>query len=120
MAGSMRFEDFSFGALQIDGVTYNYDVVIDRGELRKRKKTASKPFREAYGHTPLSIEEKIPWKCRRLVIGTGAHGALPVMKEVKREADRRGVELLTLPTHEAIGLLNQGGRTTNGIIHVAC
>jgi hypothetical protein len=62
MAGSMRFEDFSFGALQIDGVTDDYDVVIDRGELRKRKKTASKPFREAYGHTPISIDENISWK----------------------------------------------------------
>jgi hypothetical protein len=120
MAGSMRFEDFSFGALQIDGVTYDYDVVIDRGELHKRKKTASKPFRETYGHTPLSVEENIPWKCRRLVIGTGAHGALPVMKEVEREADRRGVELLTLPTHEAIGLLSQSPKKTNAILHVTC
>ena len=28
-------------------------------------------------------------RCRRLVIGTGNHGALPVMKEVKAEARRR-------------------------------
>ena len=120
MAGSMRFEDFSFGFLQIDGVAYDYDVVIDRGELRKRKKKASKPFRDDFGHTPLSVEENIPWKCRRLVIGTGAHGALPVMKEVEREADRRGVELVTLPTHEAIGLLSQRPRKTNAILHVTC
>ena len=60
----MRFEDFSFGSLQIDGVTYNYDVVIDRGEIRKRKKEPSKQFRDAFGHTPLSVGEKVPWKCR--------------------------------------------------------
>jgi hypothetical protein len=60
-------------------------VVIDRGTVRKRKKKPSKKFRDAFGHTPLSVEEKIPWKCRRLVIGSGT-GALPVMKEVKREA----------------------------------
>lgn len=120
MAGSMRFEDFSFGFLQIDGVAYDYDVVIDRGELRKRKKKASKPFRDDFGHTPLSVEEDIPWKCRRLVIGTGAHGALPVMKEVEREADRRGIELVALPTHEAIGLLSQSLKKTNAIIHVTC
>jgi hypothetical protein len=120
MAGSMRFEDFSFGFLQIDGMAYDYDVVIDRGELRKRKKKASKPFRDDFGHTPLSVEEDIPWKCRRLVIGTGAHGALPVMKEVEREADRRGIELVALPTHEAIGLLSQSLKKTNAIIHVTC
>src|SRR5712664_3753200 len=114
----MHFDRFSFGALEIDGSTYEQDVVIDCGEIRKRKKAPSKRFREEFGHTPLSLEEKIPWKCRRLVIGTGAYGALPVMKEVKREADRRGVELLTLPTHEAIGLLSQSPKKTNAILHV--
>jgi hypothetical protein len=28
---------------------------------------------------------RIPWKCRRLVVGTGAYGDLPVMDEVKHE-----------------------------------
>ena len=34
----MRFESFSFGSIRIDGVTYTHDVVIDRGQVRKRKK----------------------------------------------------------------------------------
>ena len=91
----MRFDGFSFGSIRIDGVSYNYDVVIDRGAVRKRKKKASKKFREAFGHTPLSLEEGIPWKCRRLVVGTG-NGALPVMKEAQVEAKRRKIELLIL------------------------
>ena len=95
----MRFEKFSFGSIRIDGTTYDYDVVIDRGEVRKRKKKPSKNFRGAFGHTPLSVEEKIPWKCRRLVIGTGT-GALPVMKEVKQEANgsRHGLAVLARET----------------------
>ncbi len=48
--------------IRIDGVTYEHDVVIDCGEVRKRKKKPSRKFRGAYGHTPLSLEEKIPWK----------------------------------------------------------
>jgi hypothetical protein len=36
--GSMQFEKFSFGSLTIDGKTYESDVVIDRGEIRKRNK----------------------------------------------------------------------------------
>ena len=60
----MRFEECSFGSIRIDGVTYEHDVVIDRGEVRKRKKKPSKQFRDAFGHTPLSMEEDIPWKCR--------------------------------------------------------
>jgi len=54
----MRFEGFSFGSIRIDGVNYDHDVVIDRGEVRRRKKKPSKKFREEFGHTPLSIEEK--------------------------------------------------------------
>ena len=92
----MRFEEFSFGSIRIDGITFNYDVVIDRGKIRKRKKKPSKQFRDAFGHTPLSVGEKIPWKCRRLVIGTGG-GALPIMPEVTQEAKRRKAELLVVP-----------------------
>ena len=115
----MRFEDFSFGSLRINGVTYDHDVVIDRGQIRKRKKKPSKKFREAFGHTPLSIEEEIPWKCRRLVVGTG-FGALPVMDEVKRAARRRKVELIILPTAEAITLLSREPADTNAILHITC
>jgi hypothetical protein len=75
----MRFDNFSFGSLQIDDSTYEHDVVIDRGDIRDRKRKPSKKFRNEFGHTPLSIAEDIPWECRRLVIGTGAHGRMPVM-----------------------------------------
>ncbi len=56
----MRFEDFSFGSIRIDGVTHEHDVMIDRGEVRKRKKKPSKKFRDAFGRTLLSAEEEIP------------------------------------------------------------
>jgi hypothetical protein len=115
----MKFEGFSFGSIRIDGTTYEHDVVIDHGEVRKRLKKPSKKFREEFGHTPLSIEEEIPWACRRLVIGTGT-GALPVMEAVKDEAKRRKVKLLILPTVEAIEELKQHPSDTNAILHVTC
>jgi hypothetical protein len=115
----MRFEAFSFGSIRIDGITYEHDVVIDRGAVRKRKKKPSRKFREEYGHTPLSAEEEIPWDCRRLVVGTGT-GALPVMDDVKREAERRKVNLIILPTDRAIEQLKQHPRSTNAVLHVTC
>ena len=115
----MHFEAFSFGSIRIDGVTYDHDVVIDRERVHKRKKKPSKKFREAFGHTPLSIEEDIPWKCRRLVIGTGT-GGLPVMDEVKREAIRRGIKLVILPTSEAIAELEEHPKRANAVLHVTC
>jgi hypothetical protein len=116
----MHFDKFSFGSIEIDGVAWDSDVVIDRSEIRKRKKKPSKAFRDQFGHTPLSIEEDIPWECRRLVIGTGAHGGLPVMDAVKREAKRRKVELLVVPTSEAIDALEGDDEETNAILHVTC
>ena len=115
----MRFDSFSFGSIEIDGITYEHDVMIDRGEVRKRKKKPSQKFRDDFGHTPLSIEEEIPWKCRRLVIGTGT-GALPVMDQVKVEAQRRKVELVIVPTASAIALLKREPADTNAILHVTC
>jgi len=115
----MQFESFSFGSIQIDGVTYEHDIVIDRGEVRKRRKGPSKQFRGAFGHTPLSLKEKIPWKCHRLVIGTGT-GALPVMEQVKQEARLRKIKLFIVPTARAIELLKQQPADTNAVLHVTC
>ena len=43
----MRFTGYSFGSVRVDGVTYDHDLIIDRGKVRKRKKAASKRFRGA-------------------------------------------------------------------------
>jgi hypothetical protein len=114
-----NFEAFSFGSIRIDGVTYDHDVIIDRGAVRKRKKKPSKQFCDEFGHTPVSVAEEIPWDCKRLVIGTGG-GALPVMDQVKHEAEQRKIKLSILPTTEAIKELKRHPRDTNAILHVTC
>lgn len=116
----MRFENFSFGEISIDGTSYEHDVIVNRGEISKRKKKPSKKFRDEFGHTPLSIGEEIPWNCQRLIIGTGFYGNLPVMKDVKKEAKRRSVNLELLPTSAAIKVLNQDPEDTNAVWHVTC
>jgi hypothetical protein len=116
----MQFTHFEFGVIDIDGVTYEYDLVVDRGEIHRRKKKASKKFRETFGHTPLSVQEDIPWKCTRLVIGTGAYGRMPVMNDVRREARDRKIELVVLPTAEAIKVLQKHPKKTNAVLHVTC
>jgi hypothetical protein len=52
----MDFGKFHFGRIEIDRVTYERDVVIDRGRIRKRKEKLSKRFREEFGHTPVSVK----------------------------------------------------------------
>ena len=116
----MRIKDFSFGSIRIDGVTYEYDVVIDRGKIGKRNKEASKKFRDEFGHTPVSIEEEIPWEMPEARGRHRTHGGLPVTKEVKLEAKRRKIELLMLPTPEAIKALERNADQTNALLHVRC
>jgi hypothetical protein len=59
-------------------------------------------------------------KCQCLVIGTGANGRLPVMDDVKREARERRVDLVVMPTAEAIKVLEKQPKKTNAILHVTC
>ena len=116
----MQFAGYSFGSVRVNGVTYEHDLIIDHGTIRKRNKAASRKLRGTYGHTPLSAEEDIPWRCRRLVIGTGADGALPVLQQVRDEARRRKVDLVVLPTAQAIGVLVQARAHTNAVLHLTC
>lgn len=116
----MRFTDYTFGSIEVDGALYDRDLVVEGGRIRRRHKGPSKPLKGRYGHTPLSVDEDIPWDCRRLVIGTGAEGRLPVMKEVLEEAARRGVDVSIHPTADAIEELNAAPPQTNAILHLTC
>ena len=111
----------SFGLIEIDGQRYEYDVVLEQGVIRKRKKGPSKVHRERYGHTPLSIDETIPWSASILIIGTGASGQLPIMPGLYEEARRRGVEVVAEPTAEACERLGSANpEDISAILHVTC
>ncbi len=117
----MKAELVAFGELDIEGVRYHKDVVIEGGEIRKRDKGPSKalPFRGR--HTPLTAAEEIPWGGKRLVIGTGARGQLPIAPELRREAERRGIAIEALPTLEACRLLaDVDPGDVYAILHVTC
>ena len=116
----MRFETLSFGSICIDGTTYGYDVVIDRGHIRKRKEKPSKGFRDRFGHTPLSINRggdtlEVPAACdrhrNRSVAGDG---------KVNHEAHRRKIKLQILSTAKAIKTLEKHPERTNAILHLTC
>jgi hypothetical protein len=114
----MVVNSLTFGSVTIDGETWGKDVIIDNGSVSKRKKSESKKYRERFGHTPLSADENIPWKCRSLIVGAGHSMGLPVMDEVKETAIRKGVELVVMSTPEAIKHINDPD--TNFILHLTC
>jgi len=54
------------------------------------------------------------------MVGTGNYGSLPAMDEVKLEARRRKINLLIVPTKEAVQTLARKPQHTNAILHVTC
>lgn len=117
----MQVRLLRFGSIEVEGREYEKDVVIDGGQVRKRKKKPSKPYRAEFGHTPLSADEQLPWSGRQLIIGTGAYGSLPIMPEVLDEARRRGVDLTAVPTEEACRLISDlDRRQVHAVLHVTC
>lgn len=111
----------AFGSIEVDRRRYDHDVVIDRGAVRKRSKKPSKKYRTDFGHTPLSAAEDLPWSGPRLIIGTGAHGALPITGDVIEEAKRRGITLDAVPTAEACRLITELTKDeVNAVLHVTC
>jgi len=111
----------SFGVIEIDGKRFEHDVVIQHGNVTKRRKGPSKPLRDQYRHTPLSEHEEIPWSSDRLIIGTGYYGDLPVTADLREEARRRKVELIERPTEQACELLaTLEDDQITAILHVTC
>lgn len=117
----MKAKFDTFGQIEIEGECYPHDVVIERGVVGKRKKSASKAYRGEYGHTPLSAEEPIPWGSDRLYIGTGMYGSLPVMPAVYKEAEKHGTRLVVDKTAAICLLLNESPtKEVNAVLHVTC
>jgi hypothetical protein len=111
----------SFGQIEIDGRLFDHDVVIEEGRIRRRKKGPSKRHRDEYGHTPLSLDEAIPWSAPLLIVGTGASGQLPITNDLYLEAARRRVEVVARSTAEACELLAAADhRSVAAILHVTC
>ena len=51
---------------------------------------------------------------------TGADGALPVMRQVREEGRSRKLDLVVLPTAEAISALAQTTKDIHAILHLTC
>ncbi|MCU0483626.1 MAG: hypothetical protein MUC54_05045 [Chloroflexi bacterium] len=117
----MRARLVAFGEIEVAGVRYPHDIVIEAGRVRKRRKGPSKALRAAYGHTPLTAAEDLPWGGRTLFIGTGADGALPIDPSVEDEARRRGVTIEAAPTAATCErLADLPAAEVHAVLHVTC
>jgi len=117
----MKASWIAFGEIEIESQRYTFDIVIEAGRVEKRRKKSSKRYRGEFGHTPLSLKERIPWGGSRLIVGTGDSGSLPIMPAVWAEAERRGIEIVAVPTEEALRLLRDvKAKDVYAVVHVTC
>jgi hypothetical protein len=113
----MHIDAYHFGHIVIDGVAYDDDVILTPGGVRKgwwRK--------EGHEVSLFDLADLLDPPPARLIVGTGAHGQCRVLEEVETFCRRRGIEILALPTPEAVVEYNSlaDATTTIAALHVTC
>src|SRR5258706_15701342 len=119
---TMKIDGTVFGAITIDGTTYQHDVVVRlSGEVVKRKNKLSKKL---YGtsHVLSKDEAKFLFEngCDQIVIGSGQMGNVQLSPEAEAYFERKGCEVLSKPTPEAIRMYNRSRAKRIGLFHVTC
>lgn len=115
-----EIKKLKFGSITVNGKVYDHDLLIEKGEVKKRKKGPSQELIN-YGHTPLSELEYIPWDCDTLVIGIGMSSKLPVTDKLKEIAKQKNVTLILLRTPEAVEFYTKNySLRVNSVFHITC
>ena len=118
----MEIKSTTFGAITIDGKTYEHDVIIRlSGEVVKRKKKLSKKF---YGtsHVLSKEEAKFVFErgCDELIVGSGQMGNVRLSPEAEAYFAKKDCKVLLRPTPEAIQVFNKSRSKKIGLFHVTC
>jgi len=119
---AMTIQSTRFGAITIDGKTYEHDVVVRRsGEVVKRKKKLSKKL---YGSSHVLSEDEAKYLfekgCNQVVIGSGQMGNVHLSPEAEAYFERKGCEVVLKPTPQAILTFNRSSAKRIGLFHVTC
>ena len=111
-----------FGWIEIAGTRYEHDIVIHTdGSISKRQKKLSKPYREEYGHTPLSAEELAFLEKEHpsvVYIGTGQYGDLPLTPDAAALLEAYAPAIGKTP--DILALIKEEKRKHIAVLHVTC
>ena len=118
----MEIESTSFGAITIDGKTYEHDVVVRlSGEVvKRRKKLSKKDF--GTSHMLSKDEAKFVFEkgCEQLIVGSGQMGNVQLSPEADAYFAKKGCKVLLRPTPKAIHMFNRSTAKKIGLFHVTC
>jgi len=119
---TMRIDGTEFGAITVDGKTYNHDVIIRlSGKVEKRRKRLSK---ELYGtsHIISRAEAKHVFEkgSDLLIVGAGQDGNVKLSPEASEYFEEKNCRVLLQPTPQAIVTFNRSADKTIALMHVTC
>ncbi|MHC4917207.1 MAG: Mth938-like domain-containing protein [Planctomycetota bacterium] len=110
-------ESYSFGRAVIDGRAYTSDLLLLPSAVRPG-------WRRREGHSLCveDLEEVLADPPEVLVIGRGQPGMMRVPDEVRAALESRGIEVVDLPTAEAVEAFNgvSGQRRAVAALHLTC
>jgi hypothetical protein len=109
-------EDYSFGQINIDGKSYQHDVIVRKGVV--------KSWWRVSGHEVVlrDIEEIVEKRPQIVIFGKGASGLMRITKEVEEFLKESGIEIIELDTKEAIIKFNELSKSKDviGAFHLTC
>jgi hypothetical protein len=111
-------EAYDFGTMRVMGQTHHHDLKIIENQVIDN-------WWRRQGHvlSTEDIADVLNAHVETLVIGTGAYGVMKVSPEVTEALSARGIELVSLPTREAVAAFNRlhrQGRHVAGAFHLTC
>jgi len=115
----MRISLYDFGKITVDGEAFTRDIIIGPGGV-------DSPWWRQEGHNLVPQDLDLAWRQVPdvLVVGTGYYGRLRVPEETARWVRAQGVELIALPTTEAVARFNdldaKGEGTVVAAFHLTC
>ncbi len=113
-----RIEEYEFGRIKIAGRDYRNDVIITPDGVRPewwRK--------DGHGLVPEDLDPVIfEVSPEALIIGRGYNGALTVPEDTKAWVEGKGVELIALPSRDAVDRYNElaGKSRVMAGLHLTC
>ncbi len=111
-------EGYSFGNMQIQGQVYKDDLKICRGKVIY-------PWRRKSGHNVRveDVKDILASDPEIIVLGQGQPGLMQCSQELREYLQQEGIELIVVPTSEAIDKFNdlyEQGRNICAGFHLTC
>ncbi len=117
-----KVDSFGFGSIVIEGKKYRRDVfLLPDGTVRPRK--GGFWMFGSHNIKKDEIEELSQAGAEVAVVGTGTSSKAKVAEEAESFAREANLELLELPSHDAVQKLNElldQGKKVAALIHITC